>query len=576
MSEGADGGTPWDRYVEPQLRAAQEPRPVVEVGIPMRDGVELAADVYLPLESERPAPAIVQSTPYDKTGSPFFGGEPRFYQQNGYAFVLHDVRGRGKSEGVWRAMANDGRDGHDVIEWVARQPWCSGAVGTTGLSYMGWTQWAEAAERPPHLRAMVSTSAAGRWQQEIPYTNGCFQLYFGWWIYLVRRRIAENYGLSTNDWSEILARLPLESIRDFIRPVPQLWEDMVERSRFDDFWKALRIDDRYQDIDVPCLHVSGWYDLEDLLGAFHHYEQMIEKSPARDRQRLLVGPWSHVKSRFPHSRYADQDHGPAAAPDMDRIHLRWFDHWLKGADNGVEQDPPVRIFEPGTNRWREADAWPLEQRRAGLHLRFDGAEGRLSAAPPAGEETPRTYRYDPRDPAPTQLDVRLYPFEDVPLDQTPVEARGDVVLYTSAPLTGEVVISGWPHLHLVASTDGDDTDWHVKLTDVDPQGVSRKVTQGELRASYRTGIEEPSPVTPREPLEYDVELWPTHHAFLPGHRIRVSVTSSDFPWFARNLNRFEPISTASEPRVATNTILHGPSPSGSWIELPVERGELPT
>ncbi|MGH7919514.1 MAG: CocE/NonD family hydrolase [Candidatus Dormibacteraceae bacterium] len=567
--------TPWDRYVERYQRAGSETMPVFEVGIPMRDGVELAADVYLPAAAARPAPVIVESTPYDKTGSPFFGGEPRFYQEHGYAFLLHDVRGRGKSEGTWRPMANDGRDGHDVIEWAAAQDWSNGRVGTTGLSYMGWTQWAEAAERPPHLAAMVSSSAAGRWQQEIPFTNGCFQLYFGWWIYLVRRRIAENHGLGTIDWDPVLRRLPLTAIRDFIDPAPGIWEDLVERDTLDEFWAGLRLDDRYQGIDVPCLHVSGWYDLEDLLGAFHHYEQMIAKSPARDRQRLLVGPWSHLKTRFPHSTYGDQDHGEAAAPDMDEIHLRWFDHWLRGIDNGAESDPPVRVFEPGTNRWRDAPEWPLARARKTLHLRFDGVQGRLTAGPPMAAEAPQRYRYDPLDPAPTQLDVRLYPFQDVPLDQTPVEQRDDVVLYTSAPLLEPLVVSGWPHLHLQATTDGDDTDWHVKLTDVDPDGVSRKVTQGCLRASYRTSLTAPTPVPAGEATAYDIELWPTHHAFLPGHRLRVTVTSSDFPWFARNLNRFEPIATASQPRVATNAVLHGPPDLGSRLVLPVEHGELP-
>src|SRR5438128_2356242 len=169
---GTPSRTPRQRFEDLVVRAAADPTPVFEVGIPMRDGVELAADIYLPVESARPAPAIVQSTPYDKSNPLLFLSEARFFQNQGYAFVIHDVRGRGKSEGEWRAWVNDGRDGHDVVEWVAAQTWCNGNVGTTGISYMGWTQWATAAERPSHLKCMVSTSAAGRWQQEIPYTSG--------------------------------------------------------------------------------------------------------------------------------------------------------------------------------------------------------------------------------------------------------------------------------------------------------------------------------------------------------------------------------------------------------------------
>jgi putative CocE/NonD family hydrolase len=220
--------TPLERFIAAANQLAADPNPVFETGIPMRDGIELAADVYLPRESNLPAPAIVQSTPYDKSNALFFLDEAHFFQDNGYAVVIHDVRGRGKSEGEWRAFVNDGRDCHDVIEWVAAQEWCTGKVGTTGLSYMGWTQWAAAAERPPHLSCMISTSAAGRWQQEIPYLSGVFQLYFGWWVYIVRRRITEFHGVEVNDWDEILGMLPLEAIGEFIEPVGQTWRDMMD------------------------------------------------------------------------------------------------------------------------------------------------------------------------------------------------------------------------------------------------------------------------------------------------------------------------------------------------------------
>jgi len=188
--------TPRQRFLEEPIRKSNaNPLVIFETGIPMRDGVELAADVYLPANKFLPAPAIIQSTPYDKSNPIFFLNEARFFQEHGYVVIVHDVRGRGKSEGCWRAFVNDGPDTHDVIEWAAHQNWCTGKIGTTGLSYMGWTQWAAAFEKPPHLTCMISTSAAGRWQQEIPYTSGVFQLYFGWWVYLVRRRITELHGL---------------------------------------------------------------------------------------------------------------------------------------------------------------------------------------------------------------------------------------------------------------------------------------------------------------------------------------------------------------------------------------------
>jgi putative CocE/NonD family hydrolase len=286
-----------------------------EIGIPMRDGLELAADVYLPADADgRKFPAIVQ---------------------------------------------------------------------VTGLSYMGWVQWAAASLRPPHLRAMVSTSAAGRWQQEIPYTNGVFQLYFGWWAYATRRRILDFYGLEHADWDEILRTLPFEDIGKIINSAGANWEDLCRRDTLDDFYRALRYEDRYPEIDIPCLHVTGWYDQEDLLGAFHHYEHMREKSPAREWQFLLVGPWSHVRSRFPDAECGGVDFGASAAHDMDAEHLRWFDHWLKGRDTGLGDVDRVRVFEPGRNSWRGADRWPLSDGVTSLYLAPGGG---LRPAPPEEEQ----------------------------------------------------------------------------------------------------------------------------------------------------------------------------------------------
>ncbi|MBL11148.1 MAG: hypothetical protein CL402_11645 [Acidiferrobacteraceae bacterium] len=563
--------TPRQRFLEDPIRKVQEDALVIfETGIPMRDGIELAADVYLPTQESRPAPAIVQSTPYDKSQSIFFKAEAQFFQQHGYAVIVHDVRGRGKSEGRWRAFVNDGSDTHDVIEWVACQDWCTGRVGTTGLSYAGWTQWAAAAEKPPHLSCMISTSAAGRWQQEIPYSYGVFQLYFGWWVYLVRRRITEMHGLEEHDWETILQTLPISAIGQFMNSVGETWADMLDRDTLDDHWKSLRFDERYSEIDVPCLHVTGWYDMEDLMGAFHHYENMMATSPARNSQRLIVGPWSHINSRWPHSSYGGLEFGSAAAIDMDDVHLRWFDYWLKGIQNGVPDDPPVEIFEPGRNVWLHTDRWPLGIMENLLFLRFDGKMASLSTVSPSTDEPEQSYLYNPANPVPTRMDIKRYPLEDIPLDQTSLESRPDVLIYSSDVILKELVLSGWPHLEIYASSSCDDTEWHVKITDVHPNGQSMKVTQGCLRASYRASLEKPSPLEPGRIYSFNIELWPTHHVFLPGHCIRLTITSSDFPWFARNMNRFGKIADLAVPKVATNSIFHTPI-YPSCLRLPVQR-----
>jgi uncharacterized protein len=557
--------TPFRRWAARAEAAAG--RRVFEVGIPMRDGVELAADVYLPSDDALGAgPAVVEVTPYNKDNEVLMADDAELWRTNGYVFVAVDVRGRGKSEGEWLAVVNDPRDTHDVIEWVAAQPWCDGNVGTTGLSYMGWVQWAGASERPPHLRAMISTSAAGRWQQEIPYTNGVFQLYFAWWAYATRRRIEEAHGIEATDWETVLRTLPVGDLGVVVDGTGGSWELLTTHDTLDTLWRSLRYDDRYAEIDVPCLHVTGWYDLEDLLGAFHHYEGMRASSPARDAQFLLVGPWSHVKSRYPDRECGGIDFGPEAAIDMDAEHLRWFDHWLKGKDTGITDLDPVRIFEPGRNAWRGAPSWPLSDGERSLYL----APGHLVTARPDAATT-EEFRYDPLDPATTPMDIRKYPLEDVTMEQTATEARDDVLCYTSEPLAEPLTVSGWATLELFAASDGDDTDWHVKLTDVLPDGRSFRVTQGCMRAACRDSLEEPEPLIPGEVCRFCVELWPTHHVFLPGHRVRVTITSSDFPWFARSMNRFGHIAELAQPRVATNTVHHGGA-HASRLRLPVESG----
>ena len=527
--------------------AAQDPDAahVKEAGIPMRDGIHIAADVYLPPASQRPAPAVVFGTPYDKSDPSLNALEAELYQRAGYVAVVYDVRGRGKSEGEWRAFVNDARDGHDVVEWVAAQPWCTGAVGVSGLSYGGWITWATASQRPPHLRAMISTSAAGRWMQEIPYTYGCFQLYFANWVAAVERRLAGNDAF---DVHAALATLPVDDIERLIDPAGQTWRDMLDHDTLDELWQGLRWDDRYDQLDVPVLHVTGWHDREDIQGAFHHYEHMVEASPAADRQWLIVGPWSHVMCRWPGNEYGGVVYDRSASVDMHRVHLRFFDRFLRGEDNGVDGEARLRLFDTGADRWETPQRWGDGAREQALHPDAGGGL-RLDGAP---EDGTRDYAYDPADPTTYGFDVDV--IWEPPLDLQELVGREDVLQFTSAPLERPLTICGWSFLDLLATTDGDDTDWFANLADLGPDGRTIRVAGGCLRASYGSSLSAPAPVPPGEPVRYRVELTPALHTFQPGHRIRLLIASAEFPWFARSMNRFGPIRDQAEPRVARNRV----------------------
>jgi uncharacterized protein len=391
---------------------------------------------------------------------------------------------------------------------------------------------------------MISTSPAGRWMQEIPYTWGCFQLYFANWVAAVERRLGAN---PTFDVDRAVQTLPVADIEALIDPVGETWRDMLEHDTLDDFWLALRYDDRYDEIDVPVLHVTGWHDREDIQGAFHHYEHMLAASPARDRQWLVVGPWSHVMCRWPGNEYGGVTYDASASVDMHRLHERFLDRFLRGQDNGFEGEPRVRLFDTGADRWTSHAAWGAGTTERALHPAADG--GLTTEPPPEGT---REYRYDPADP-PT-YSFALDRIWEPPLDLTALVERDDVLTFATDPLAEPLTVRGWSFLELLATTDGDDTDWFVNLADVPPDGRSLRVAGGCLRASYRSSLSAPEPVPAGEPVRYRVELTPTLHSFPVGHRIRMTLTSAEFPWFARSLNRFGPIRDQSQPRVARNVV----------------------
>lgn len=527
-----------------------------EASVAMRDGTELAASVYLPAASELPVPAVVLGTPYGKDE----WAEPDVarWRAAGYAHIRFDTRGRGKSEGIWHPFTlADGEDGHDIVEWVAAQTWCTGAIGMEGLSYDGWVAMATVSQRPPHLRAAIPISAAGRWQQEIPYTHGCFQLYFVWWWAMMRRRIMD-YNV---DASALFEVRPLKRVGEILGLSGPGWDEWMSHDSLDDLWRGRRWDGAY-DFDVPLLHITGWHDREDIQAAFHHYEQMVEHSPARDRQWLLVGPWSHTSSRYPTDKY-DGVNFPGGNLDMEQVQRRFFDYFLKGTNSGVDREPRVQIYDTGRKRWEIRSSWADETRSFALHL----TDTSTLSSERVGEGS-RSYRYDPLSPNGIKLDLRA-PLLEPTLDLGELEAQPGVVSWTSESFAEPVTIRGWGEVTLWCSTDCDDTEWHVKLADVHPDGSSICIGWGCLRASHHNDLGTPEPVTPGVVQRYSVEMTPMFHTVMSGHRIRLVVASSEYPWFAANLNSSAPIGDQSVVHVAHNEIFYSQL-HDSCVHLQVE------
>jgi putative CocE/NonD family hydrolase len=549
----------------------------------MRDGTVLRADVYLPAGTG-PFPALLERTPYGKDNSPECQvGAPPFFASHGYAVVVQDVRGRFASEGRFVPFHDDGwgpnRDGYDTVEWIAAQPWCDGNVGTIGGSYAGATQYRLAPTRPPHLRAMyVRQSSADYWAEWV-YRGGAFELGF----------MLEWTVRWTHNNLERLARSPEERARrkgvlekalgeleSWHRQLPLVPNPLVEGlddwyneflAQRDDgpFWWRWNIAQRHGEVDTPIVHLGSWYDIF-LAGTLKNYVGLraSARSPqARDAQRLVIGPWIHGPWNMAKSVQGEVDFGPEAVWDYNAKRLPWFDHWLRGARNGVPEEPRVQLFVMGENRWRTADDYPWPGARvAPWHLRDGGA---LTPEPPPGAERADAYRYDPEDPVPTLGGATL----NLPggaYDQRPIEGR--CLTYTSAPLERDLTIIGNVRGVLHVMSTAPDTDFVVRLTDVHPDGTSRLLCDGILRARYRASGSRPVPLTPGQVHELTVDLWATANTFRRGHRIRLAVTSSSFPRFDRNLNTGGPFTGEVRGQAALNTIFHD-SARPSRILLPV-------
>ena len=574
-------------------------RVVVDKDVPFqtRDGVTLRADVYRP-DADGRFPVLLSRLPYDKSGRQR-PGEIDYFVERGYMVIYQDTRGRFASEGdeyyplIWEAQ-----DGYDAVEWAAVLPWSDGNVGTMGQSYLGATQYLLVPTRPPHLKTAFPVSASADFHQSWVYhSGGAFE--FGWQIpyaILMARDSLARQGLTESllpalerDLTapaipfaqplteEAYRRLPLTAWDDFLKPVARYLGEYLRHPDDGPYWWAINLERQLHNVNIPMYHVTSWYDifLRGGLAAFRGLREHAMGETARQRQKLLVGPWAHL---FPYTSptsggTGDIDFGDNAKIELHETQLRWFDHWLKGLDTGVTDEPPVKLFVMGENVWRDEDDWPLARTRyTPCYFHSQGqansaaGDGSLSAEPPA-EEPPDRFVYDPDDPVPTRGGNTLI----IPVgvqDQRDVEARQDVLVYTGEPLSEPLEVTGPVTVTLFAATSAPDTDFTAKLVDVRPDGYARNLADGVLRGRYRASRTRPTLLQPDTVTEFPIDLWATSHVFQPGHRIRVEISSSNFPRFDRNLNTGDDQATSSHFQTASQTVFHD-SRYPSHILLPI-------
>ncbi|MEN8113292.1 MAG: CocE/NonD family hydrolase [Actinomycetota bacterium] len=558
--------------------------------VPMRDGILLATDVYRP-SGPGSFPTLLARTPYDKNAE---GPSPLTIRaaSAGYAVITQDVRGRYSSEGAFRPFHSERDDGYDTLDWIASQPWSNGNVGMFGGSYVGVTQWQAAISGHSALRAIVPSVTAGNYHNGWTYQGGAFahQFNVAWSLSSLGPADAQRIqGKLSADYFELVdrrdhmmndfKRLPLAGRPLFSTHVPY-FEEWLQHPTYDSFWQAVDVAPHYSALSVPSLNTGGWYDIFSR-GTTENFVGMRTSGPtaAADATHLLMGPWNHsgVSRGNP---IGDKDFGTLSTGkhiDIDGIHLDWFDRHLRG--EGGDEMARVRLFVMGGPGWREYEDWPIpgtDNQRWHLHSagRANSAagDGSLSVEPPTAEP-PDTYDYDPRDPVPTvggQLCCNMVHALGGPQDQREVEQRDDILVYTSTELGEPLDVIGPVEMRLVAASSAVDTDFTAKLVDVAPCGYATILSDGIIRARFRNSMSEEALLTPDEPTEYRIEMGPTAHRFNVGHRVRLEISSSNFPRFDRNPNTGELPGLSDRHEIARQTVFHS-SEYPSFLILPVLR-----
>jgi putative CocE/NonD family hydrolase len=557
--------------------AQAQPVMVETVAVNMRDGVSLIADVYRPQAPGR-YPVLLQRTPYNRRDA----ATGTFLASHGYVVVLQDTRGRYDSGGEFYPFRNEAQDGYDTVEWAAALEHSDGQVAMFGGSYVGATQMLAASAAPPHLVAIFPYVTASEYYEGWTYQSGALMQWFAssWTSGLAEdtlRKKTDSLSMP-RQWVE---QMPVDAYRVLALPdatqLASYFRDWILHERSDEYWKQWKVSDHYGRMSVRALHAGGWHDLF-LKGSIANYVGMRRNAAtadARNGQRLIVGPWAHAATS-PEGKIGDVTFGKNAVLYMNDTILRWSNYVLKGAQNEFAGAAPVRIFVMGDNVWRDEQEFPLPRARDTKYYLGStrganslAGDGRLTLEQPK-QDPPDRYEYDPQNPTPT-IGGRLccgngHP--PGPFDQRPNEGRQDVLVFSTPPLERDVEVTGYISLELHASSSAIDTDFTALLADVEPGGYARFLTDGIVRARYRNSTDQAEPIEPGKIYKYTVDLWATSNVFKAGHRIRLYVSSSNFPRFDRNLNTGEPVLGATRMLKANQTIYHDAAHPSALI-LPI-------
>ena len=536
------------------------------VMMPMRDGTRLAANIYKP-NSDGAFPVILTRTPYGKPGEQW--EEAKRYIAAGFAMVVQDCRGRGDSEGKWDPFRHDPEDGFDTQEWVGAQSWCNGKIGTSGGSYVGWTQWASVTKGSPYLKAMVPIVPFGNVFNELAYDGGAYQLalLMGWGA------AVGGVAMEPEDLGKAYLFLPLGEFGNQFNPKVTYLNDWIQHHQYDDYWKHRGMGYEFSKVKVPVLNIGGWFDIfsKATVDLVDQVRASSEDKLARRNQFVVMGPWAHG----PRGRKTGQlDFGEAARFDLGQLQMKWFQYWLQEKETGVEDWPPYYLFVMGRNQWRAENEWPLKRTQwTSYYLHSDGAAGNIDSdglldTEMPGIESSDVYTYQGDDPVPTTGGNNLVGAPIGPMDQTEVEKRPDVLTYTTAPLEEAIEVTGPVKMRLFAASSARDTDFTAKLVDVHPDGKAYNLCDGIVRARFRDGMERAKLIESGSVVEYELDLWVTSNVFLEGHRIRLEVSSSNFPRYDRNPNSGLPFGTDVELLPAHQTIYHDAA-HPSHLMLPV-------